>query len=64
MSSQGRELRVLAKGNMNIQPGDPLELVLYTGGRLPDAKAVSVQPAGAILEDKRAFLANRTWKRA
>jgi hypothetical protein len=59
MSSQGKELRVLAKGNMNIQPGDPLELVLYTGERLPDAKAVSVQPAGAILEDERAFLAKQ-----
>jgi hypothetical protein len=60
MSSQGKELRVLAKGNMNIQPGDPLELVLYTGQRLPDAKAVSVQPAGSILEDERTFLAQQS----
>lgn len=59
MNSQGRELRVLAKGNMNIQPGDPVELVLYTGERLPDAKAVSVQPAGEILDDERAFLAKQ-----
>jgi hypothetical protein len=59
MSSQGKELRVLAKGNMNIQPGDPVELVLYTGERLPDAKAVSVQPAGVILESERAFLAQQ-----
>jgi hypothetical protein len=59
MSSQGQELRVLAKGNMNIQPGDPVELVLYTGERLPDAKAVSIQPAGSILEDERAFLARQ-----
>jgi hypothetical protein len=59
MSSQGQELRVLAKGNMNIQPGDPVELVLYTGERLPDAKAVSIQPAGSILEDERAFLAKQ-----
>jgi hypothetical protein len=60
MSSQGKELRVLAKGNMNIRPGDPVELVLYTGERLPDAKAVSVQPAGAVLEDERAFLAKQS----
>jgi hypothetical protein len=59
MSSQGQELRVLAKGNMNIQPGDPVELVLYTGERLPDAKAVSIQSAGLILEDERAFLARQ-----
>ena len=59
MGSQGGELRVLAKGNMNIQPGDPVELVLYTGERLPDAKAVSIQSAGSILEDERAFLAKQ-----
>ena len=59
MSSQGQELRVLAKGNMNIQPGDPVELALYTGERLPDAKAVSIQSAGPILEDDRAFLAKQ-----
>ena len=59
MGSQGKELRVLAKGNMNVQPGDPLELVLYTGERLPDAKAISVRPAGEILDDERAFLAKQ-----
>ena len=59
MTSQGRELRVLGKGNLNIQPGDPVELVLYTGERLPDGKAVSVQPAGSITEDERAFLARQ-----
>jgi hypothetical protein len=41
---------------MNIQPGDPVELVSYDGRRLPDARAVSVQPAGSIREDERAFL--------
>ena len=46
VSSQGRQLHVLAKGSMNIQPGDPVELVRYTGERLPDARAVSIQPAG------------------
>ncbi|HWH71505.1 MAG TPA: right-handed parallel beta-helix repeat-containing protein, partial [Candidatus Sulfotelmatobacter sp.] len=59
MRSQGKALRVLAKGNMNIQPGDPVELVLYTGERLADAKAVAVQPAGSILEEERAFLAQQ-----
>jgi hypothetical protein len=59
MESQGKELRVLAKGNMNIQPGDPLELVLYTGERMSDARAVSVEPAGPIREDERDFLAKQ-----
>ena len=56
MGSQGRDLRVLAKHSMNIQPGDPLELVSYDGRRLPDARAVSVQPAGMIRDEERAFL--------
>ena len=56
MASSGRELRVLAKGAMNIQPGDPVELVLYTGERLPDAKAVAIEPAGSIRDEERAFL--------
>jgi hypothetical protein len=48
MSSHGRELRVLAKHGMNIQPGDPVELVTYDGRRLPEAKTVDLQPAGSI----------------
>jgi hypothetical protein len=38
---------------------NPNQFLLYTGERLPDAKAVSVQPAGATLEDERAFLAQQ-----
>lgn len=60
MDSHGRELRVLAKGTMNIQPGDPVELVRCAGERLPDARAVSVRPSGAILEDERAFLGRQS----
>jgi hypothetical protein len=56
MNSQGRELRVLAKHNMNIQTGDPVELVTYDGRRLPDAKAVRIQEAGTIRDEERAFL--------
>ncbi len=56
MSSQGKDLRVLAKGSMNIQVGDPVELVQYDGRRLPDAKAVAIQPAGNIRDEERAFL--------
>ena len=59
MASQGRSLRVLAKGQMNIQPGDPVELVLYSGERLPDAVAVAVEPSGSIRDDEKAFLARQ-----
>ena len=59
MAAQDRELRVLAKGEMNIQPGDPVELVSYDGVRLPDAKVVAVRSAGLIHEDERAFLARQ-----
>jgi parallel beta-helix repeat protein len=56
MAVQGKDLRVLAKGHLNIQPGDPVELVGYDGVRLPDATAVSIQAAGPILDGERAFL--------
>jgi hypothetical protein len=59
MASQGRELRVLAKDSMNIQPGDPVELVRYDGVRVPDATAVSVVSDGAIRADERAFVARQ-----
>jgi len=59
MGSQGKALRVLAKGAMNIQAGDPVELVLYTGLRLSDAQAVSIQPDGSIRDEERAFLAKQ-----
>ena len=58
-SSQGSRLRVLAKGEMNIQPGDPVELVGYDGRRVPDAKAVSVQPDGAIRDEERTFISKQ-----
>lgn len=56
MAAQGKDLRVLAKGHLNIQPGDPVELVGYDGVRLPDAKAVAIQAAGPIRDDEREFL--------
>ena len=59
MSAQGGELRVLAKGEMNVQPGDPVELVNYDGVRRPDATAVAVRPAGLIRDAERAFLARQ-----
>lgn len=59
MAAHGNELRVLAKGAMDIRPGDPVELVNYHGERLPDAKAVAVRPAGLIRDDERVFLSRQ-----
>lgn len=56
MACQGTRLRVLAKGKMNIAPGDPVELMAYDGTRPPDAKAVAVAPDGKISDEERAFL--------
>jgi parallel beta-helix repeat protein len=59
MATEGTELRVLAKHDLNIQPGDPVELVTYEGRRLPNAQARSIHPAGASTDEERAFLARQ-----
>lgn len=59
MESHGREVRVLAKHEMNIRQGDPVELVLYTGERLPDAKAITIEPSAPISQEERAFLSRQ-----
>jgi len=52
----GAELRVLAKGGMNIAVDDPVELFAYDGRRLPDAKAVKIERDGKITDAEKAFL--------
>ena len=59
MAVEGTRLRVLAKRRMNIEPGDPLEVVDYRGMRRPDAKAVSVRHIGQISDGELAFLARQ-----
>jgi hypothetical protein len=59
MGSQGRDLRVLAKHDLNLQPGDPVELVTYVGMRLSDAKVATVKKDGSIREEERNFLAQQ-----
>jgi hypothetical protein len=56
MACDGPNLRVLAKGRMNIEPGDPLEVVAYHGQRLPDARVVSVQRSGMATDQEQAFM--------
>jgi hypothetical protein len=60
MAGHGSELRVLAKGPMDIQPGDPVELVSYDGRRLPDAKAVAVLRNGSIRDEEKTFLSHQS----
>jgi hypothetical protein len=59
MGSSGKRLRVLAKQGMNIQAGDPVELVQYDGLRLPNAQAVAIERAGTIRDEERSFLARQ-----
>ncbi len=59
MACDGSTLRVLSKGRMNIEPGDPLELVAYNGVRLPDAQVVSVVRSGIITDEEQAFMSRQ-----
>jgi hypothetical protein len=52
----GAELRVLAKRTMDIAAGDPVELDSYDGRRLPDARAVRIEPDGKISDEEKTFL--------
>ncbi|MFC1717823.1 right-handed parallel beta-helix repeat-containing protein, partial [Candidatus Poribacteria bacterium] len=58
-ASEGKELRVLAKHNMNIEVGDPVELLTYQGERLPDAEIVKITPDGEINDAERDFLSHQ-----
>ncbi len=59
MASNGTKLRVLAKHDLNIVPGDPLEIVTYAGVRLPEGKAVSINKIGEISIDELTFLSRQ-----
>jgi hypothetical protein len=59
MASEGTRLRVLAKHQLNIEPGDPLELVTYEGVRLPETAAVSIRKTGSIAADELDFLSKQ-----
>lgn len=56
MQAEGTRLRVLARGNLDLRPGDPLEILTPEGIRLPEAKVVSAEPDGELRPDERAFL--------
>ncbi len=58
-SSGGGALRALAKREMDIAPGDTVEIVAWSGERLPDARVESVQPDGAISDEEKRWLAGQ-----
>jgi len=60
MGVQGQMLRVLAKYQMNIQPGDSVELTTYDGQRLPDARVLRVVRDGTITAQERAYLGRQS----
>jgi len=51
--SSGDSMRVLSNRRLDIQTGDPVELVDADGERLPDAKVRSIRPAGNMREEER-----------
>lgn len=56
MDSTGDTLRVVARRKMNIQAGDPLEILHYDGSRLPKIKALSIKASKPITAEEKAFL--------
>ena len=60
-SADGAVLRVLGKGRggVGLAPGDPVELVSYTGERLADAQVVAVEADGEPTDAERAWLSKQ-----
>lgn len=56
MGGTGRELRVLAKHDMNIEVGDVVEVVAYDGRRLPDATVTAVAKEAGISDEEMVWL--------
>lgn len=56
LGSDEDRLRVLAKRDMEIQPGDPVQLVAVDGRALPNAKVLSVTAKGPASEEDRELL--------
>lgn len=56
MGSVGPQVRILALREINIKEGHPVELVSYSGERLPDAKVLKIEPDESIRPEEIAFL--------
>ncbi len=53
---QGAELRVLAKHELNVAVGEPVELFGYDGVRHGDAVVLRIEPDGMVNEAEKLFL--------
>jgi len=62
-ASNGNQLTVVGKaGNTpNLAVGEFVELVSYTGERLPDAKITKIEPGPALTAAEKQFLQNQTF---
>ena len=56
MACTGNTVRILTQREINIKTGDPVELVSYTGARLPDARVVAIAPDGTVNAEEARFL--------
>ena len=56
MGSKKYSVRILATRGVNLKVGDPVELVSYSGERLPDAKVVAITPDGTVTAEESKFL--------
>jgi len=63
MASRGNQVRLLSAHPLNIEVGDTVELVSYTGERLPDARVTAIAPDGTVTPDEVAFLAKQHMNR-
>lgn len=56
MDSSGSNVRILSLGDINLKVGDPVELVSYTGERIPDARVTGIGKDTGVQEDEIEFL--------
>jgi hypothetical protein len=56
MGSSQNKIRMLSHRKSNISVGDSVELVSYTGERLPDAKVVAIEADGKVKPEEQTFL--------
>jgi hypothetical protein len=56
MGSCQNKIRMLVRRTSNISVGDTVELVSYTGERLPDAKVLALEADGKVSPKEQSFL--------
>lgn len=63
-SASGDQIRVAPYGDLDIKPGDQLEIVTYDGRKITDVTVIAIEPAGTLTADERTFLANQYMRTA